>query len=150
MSAVAQPDGGLLVGVDVGGSKIAVLVTDASFTVRARYTLPAEVGAPERAVDVIAAAIAAALGDAGTDMRAVAAVGVGVPGRVDPVAGSVSQAVNLGWHDLPLGPRLSSALGVPVSLENDVRAGALGSDQTAHRHLSARRGGRPQHGRPIR
>jgi glucokinase len=126
MSAVARPDGELLVGVDVGGSKIAVLVTDPGLTVRAWYTLPTEVGAPERAVDVIAAAIAAALVDAGTDIHSVAAVGVGVPGRVDPVAGSVSQAVNLGWQDLPLGPRLSRALGVPVSLENDVRAAALG------------------------
>jgi glucokinase len=126
MSALAKRNGELLVGVDVGGSKIAVLVTDPAFTVRARYTLPAEVGAPDRAADVIAAAIGAALGDAGTDIGAVAAVGVGVPGRVDPVAGSVSEAVNLGWHDLPLGPRLSAVLDVPVSLENDVRAGALG------------------------
>jgi glucokinase len=126
MTAAARPDAELLVGVDVGGSKIAVLVADRAMVVRSRYTLPADVGAPDRAVDVIAAAIAAALGDVGMDLDAVAAVGVGVPGRVDPIAGSVSQAVNLGWHDLPLGPRLSDVLHVPVSLENDVRAAALG------------------------
>jgi glucokinase len=126
MTSLVRPDGGLLVGVDVGGSKIAVLVTDAALTVRGRYTLPADVGAPDRAADVIARAIASALANAGSDIRTVAAVGVGVPGRVDPIAGTVSQAVNLGWHDLPLGPQLAHALGVPVAVENDVRAGALG------------------------
>ena len=35
-------------------------------------------------------------------------------------------AVNLGWHDLPLGPMLADRLGVPVALENDVRAAAAG------------------------
>jgi glucokinase len=126
MTSVVRPDRGLLVGVDVGGSKIAVLVTDALLEVRGRHTLPADVVPPERAVDVITGAIATALADAGTDLENIAAVGVGVPGRVDPVAGTVSQAVNLGWQDLPLGPRLADALGVPVALENDVRAGALG------------------------
>jgi glucokinase len=126
MTSLVRPDGGLLVGVDVGGSKIAVLVTDAALSVRGRYTLPADVVAPDRAVDVIAAAISTALTSAESDISAVATVGVGVPGRVDPIAGTVSQAVNLGWHDLPLGPQLAEALGVPVAVENDVRAGALG------------------------
>jgi glucokinase len=126
MTDVARTDRGLLVGVDVGGSKIAVLVTDRDFVVRARYTLPTAVGAPARAVDVIGKAIGAALAEAGSGLASVGAIGVGVPGRVDPVAGTVSQAVNLGWHDLPLGPRLSGALGVPVALENDVRAAAAG------------------------
>jgi len=126
LSTVVRPRGELLVGVDVGGSKIAVLVTDPTANVRGRYTQSTQVGAPERAVAVIGRAIDAALADAGADLGAVAAVGVGVPGRVDPIEGTVTQAVNLGWHDLPLGPRLAKALGVPVGLENDVRAAAIG------------------------
>ena len=38
-------------------------------------------------------------------------------------------AVNLDWHDLPLGPQLESRLGIPAVLENDVRAAALGLHQ---------------------
>jgi glucokinase len=125
-------DRGLLVGVDVGGSKIAVLVTDVALNVRGRHTEPTNPGVPDRAVDLIAGAIAAGVADAGSDSSTVAAVGVGVPGRVDPVAGTVTQAVNLGWHNLPLGPLLARAVGVPVAVENDVRAGALGlSDRRA-------------------
>jgi glucokinase len=38
----------------------------------------------------------------------------------------VTLAVNLGWHDLPLAPLLAGTFGVPVAVENDVRAAAAG------------------------
>jgi glucokinase len=116
----------LVAGVDIGGSKIAVLVATRDLEVRGRYTLPTEVGSPDRAADVVAGAVAAALQAAGATMERLAAIGVGVPGRVDPIAGTVSLAVNLGWQELPLGPQLEALTGVPVALENDVRAAAAG------------------------
>ena len=116
----------LVAGVDIGGSKIAVLVATRDLDVRGRYTLPTEVGSPDRAADVVAGAVAAALEAAGASMDRLAAIGVGVPGRVDPIAGTVSLAVNLGWQELPLGPQLEALTGVPVALENDVRAAAAG------------------------
>jgi glucokinase len=33
---------------------------------------------------------------------------------------------NLGWHDYPLGPRLSEALGTPVAIDDDANCAALG------------------------
>ena len=102
----------LLVGVDVGGSKIAVLVVDRDEHVLARHVAPTAAGAPERAVDEIAAVVNSALADAGATADDIAALGVGVPGRVDPLTGSVTLAVNLGWQDLPLGapPRSSASV----------------------------------------
>jgi glucokinase len=117
---------GLLVGVDIGGSKIAVLVTDRDLAIRSRYTQRTNVGAPDRAASAIADAVHIALADAANGNGAVRAVGVGVPGRVDPLAGTVTQAVNLGWHNLALAPQLAAVLGVPVAIENDVRAAAAG------------------------
>jgi glucokinase len=122
----ARSDDGLLVGVDVGGSKIAVLVVDADFSVCGRHTIPTSVGEPDEAAGQIATAVEAALESAGATIGRVAAVGVGVPGRVDPETGVVSLAVNLGWHRLPLRERLEAILGVPVAIENDVRAAAAG------------------------
>ena len=119
-------DRDLLVGVDVGGSKVAVLVVDRSLRVRARHTIPTAVGEPDEAADHIATAIAAALAAADAGLEQVTAVGVGVPGRVDPLTGVVSLAVNLGWHWLPLRDRLEAALGLPCAIENDVRAAAAG------------------------
>ena len=118
--------GDLLVGVDVGGSKIAVLVVDGALETRGRLVVPTPVGAPETAADNIAATIRAALETAGTGLDRVGSVGVGVPGRVDPVAGVVSLAVNLGWHRLPLREQLEQRLGVACAIENDVRAAAAG------------------------
>ena len=119
-------DRDLLVGVDVGGSKIAVLVVDGDHGIRGRLVVPTPVGSPDTAADHIAATVATALATAGMSVDGVAAVGVGVPGRVDPVAGVVSLAVNLGWHRLPLREQLEGRLGVPCAIENDVRAAAAG------------------------
>ena len=76
--------------------------------------------------DEIVAVVNDALLAAGARTDDVAAIGVGVPGRVDPATGTVTLAVNLGWSDLPLGPRLEARLGRPCVVENDVRAAALG------------------------
>jgi glucokinase len=121
---MTAPD--LVVGVDIGGTKTAILVCDPDGAVRARSVAPTAVGAPDRAADAIASLVAAALGDAAATPADVAALGVGVPGRVDRETGHVTLAVNLDWHDLPLGPRLEARLGIPTVVENDVRAAALG------------------------
>jgi glucokinase len=122
--APASPD--LLVGVDVGGSKVAVIVVDTADTVLGRTTLPTPVGEPADAAALIASAIEEALASTRVGLERVAAVGVGVPGRVDPDEGVVSLAVNLGWHRLPLRAHLEARLGVPCAIENDVRAAAAG------------------------
>jgi glucokinase len=115
-----------VVGVDIGGTKTAVLVCDQSGNVAARAVAPTALGSPTVVVESIAAAVEAALAEAGGTTADAAALGVGVPGRVDRAAGSVTLAVNLGWHDLPLGVLLEARLGIRTILENDVRAAALG------------------------
>ncbi len=118
--------GDLVVGVDIGGTKTAILVCEADGTVRARHVAPTAVGSPDRAANAIASLVSAALMEAAASPEDVQALGVGVPGRVDRQRGHVTLAVNLDWHDLPLGPRLEARLGIPTIVENDVRAAALG------------------------
>ena len=120
-----NPDG-LLVGADIGGTKTALLVCSRDGDVLARHVAPTATGAPDRAADGIADLVLTALERAGAAASDVAALGVGVPGRVDRERGHVSLAVNLDWHDLPLGPRLEARLGTPTLVDNDVRAAALG------------------------
>jgi glucokinase len=117
---------GLVAGVDVGGSKIAVLIVDPDLRVQARHAIPTSIGAPGAAAEQIAGAVRATALEAGIDIGRVAAVGVGVPGRVDPVGGVVSLAVNLGWRWLPLRDELEAILDIPCAIENDVRAAAGG------------------------
>lgn len=54
------------------------------------------------------------------------ALGVACAGQIDPATGTVIYAPNLGWRDVPLAAHLSRAFGVPVIVENDVRAAAWG------------------------
>ncbi len=58
--------------------------------------------------------------------RSGATLGVACAGQIDPTSGSVVYAPNLGWRDFPLAAELARALGVRVTLENDVRAAAWG------------------------
>jgi len=116
----------LLVGVDVGGTKIAVLVVDRDGHVVASHLAPTEAKPQNEATAIIAGVVETTLAAAGATVADVRAVGVGVPGRVDPLTGAVSLAVNLGWSDLALGAELEARLGRPTVVENDVRAAALG------------------------
>jgi glucokinase len=119
----------LLVGVDVGGTKVAVLVVDSHYQVRAEATSSTVLDSPRATLRGIAEAVRQAVGQAGADMSQVARVGVGVPGRVDPRTGSVRRAVNLGWEDLPAGRTLSAQLDVLCVLENDVTLAAAGAQR---------------------
>ena len=121
-----RPSPTLLAGVDVGGSKIAILLADAQLRPVGRLVVPTGNGDAGDGVRRIVAALDEALEVAGRSRADLAALGVGVPGRVDPDAGTVTLAVNLGWHALPLRDELESMLGVPVAVENDVRAAAAG------------------------
>lgn len=51
-------------------------------------------------------------------------VGVGTPGVVDE-RGTVIEAANLGWHDLPLAAQLTERLDLPVHIANDAHVSAI-------------------------
>ena len=117
---------GPVAGIDIGGTKIATLIVDADGAVLGRATHASSVGDQGGAVPAIAACLDEALAAAGLGRSDLVAVGVGVPGRVDPDKGLVTLAVNLGWTDFALRDALELELGRPVVIENDVRAAAIG------------------------
>ncbi len=111
---------GVIVGIDIGGTKTAALVVDGSDRVLGRAERATDRHRPvEVAVEVARAAMSAA------GERPVRAIGVAVPGEVDGRSGMVRLAVNLDARDLPLGPLLTQALGVPCFVEHDARAAAV-------------------------
>ena len=127
MTATYEPelDGPLVAGVDVGGTKTLVVVTDRLDRVLYQQSAPTDRSA---LVDQIAGLV----DDARRQLRQdVAAVAVAIPGHVDPADGSVRMAVNLGITHLPLGSMLQAELGVPVFVEHDARAAALWLSQQA-------------------
>ncbi|MFI5293124.1 MAG: ROK family protein, partial [Candidatus Limnocylindrales bacterium] len=126
---------GLLVaGVDVGGTKTSIVVTDDRDRVLYEHVTPTDGSA---LVAQIAGLVEGAQRQLGQQL---AAVGVAVPGQVDADAGSVSTAVNLGITHLRLGPLLEDALGVPAVVEHEARAAArwlCGRSEGGSAHPSA-------------
>src|SRR5258708_4569671 len=97
----------LYVGVDVGGSKIAALVASANHRALGCAQTPTDVSSPERTLDGIVATVEQALAQAQAGLADVAAIGLGIPGRVQPETGLVESAVNLHWQQLPAGALLA-------------------------------------------
>lgn len=114
--------GGVAVGVDVGGTKLAAgLVTaDGEVLDRARVTTPAE------DADAVADAIGSVVRRlvAPRDLAEVP-VGVGAAGMIG-VDGRVRFAPNIDWPGYELRAELQARLGRPVTVENDANAAAWG------------------------
>jgi predicted NBD/HSP70 family sugar kinase len=57
------------------------------------------------------------------------AVGVAVPGTVEPPFGSVARMPEIGWNEVPLGRILADRFDLPIVVENDANALAFGEMQ---------------------
>lgn len=114
------------VGLDVGGTKIDAVAVSSGGDLLARLRRPTGWG-EDAVVESVVEAVAALATEAGVDLAAIESVGIGIPGLVDAVTGRVLHAVNLGVESLDLSESVGSRLGVPVRVENDVKAAALGA-----------------------
>jgi glucokinase len=115
-------------GVDLGGTKIDVLIVEGEQEVhgRARRPTPTRGGAAA-ITEAISGAVEEAAGAAAVDVGRLTGVGIGSPGAVDADAGTVGFNSNLagGWKDpYPLADELARALKTPVRVANDVEVAA--------------------------
>ena len=79
---------------------------------------------PENSVKLAAKEIARLRSEMKSDVR-IAGVGIAVPGQVRVSDGVVRLAPHLGWVEVPLGPMMSQATGLPVFLDNDASLGCM-------------------------
>lgn len=123
----------LLIGVDVGGTKIAGVVIEAPCTratteirVLTQSSRIARPGA-DALVDDVTALIGTLSAQLPVKSGTVAAIGIGTPGAVDEATGNVNDIANLGISHVPLASAVSRHCGLPVVVENDVNAAAVGA-----------------------
>ncbi|MGH2349014.1 MAG: ROK family protein, partial [bacterium] len=115
------------IGVDLGGTKILTAVVTGDGRVVARERVPTPQEGPDSVVAAVAGTVEAALAAAGLPAHAVAGIGVGAPGPLNPETGMVFEPPNLrGWHDVPFRALLADRLGIRTYLQNDADAAALG------------------------
>ncbi len=116
-----------VIGVDLGGTNMQVGVVSAEGKLLGRAkkkTRPEEGSA--RVIQRIIDGINDACSEASISPRSVAGIGVGAPGALDPATGTVREAPNLRWRDVPLAKILKRRTGKEVFIDNDVRAAAYG------------------------
>src|ERR1700737_3848710 len=117
-----------LIGVDLGGTQLRVAVADDRGRLRTVVRRPTEAArGRQHVINRIVAAVKDALQEDGTAPRRVGALGIGLPGPVDPAAGLVISPANLpGFKNVPLNRILTRATGIPSFLHHDAHLAALG------------------------
>lgn len=110
-----------VLGVDVGGTKIAVAVLHDG-QLSAASLEPSSHTDGGHVIDQLASAIADRAAAAPAPIEA---VGIGVPSVIDFAAGRVRSTVNLPLSDVPLRDLLSERLSLPVFVDNDANCAAL-------------------------
>src|SRR6201997_2723082 len=116
--------GKAVLGVDIGGTKIAVGIVDRAGKILAQGRTPMVAnGTPEAAFDAVVSAIDSMLSTRGTEIEG---IGICAPGPLDPRAGVVLNPPNLPcWRNFPLADRIKAKYQVPVKVDNDGNAAAL-------------------------
>ena len=115
-------------GVDVGGTNLAVGVVNEENEIVARANTECPVPCPEETFcDTLAGVIREALDKAGITLDDLPWIGLGCPGTVNRETGVIEFANNLGYSNFPLRDMLSQRLGgKEIILENDANAAAYG------------------------
>lgn len=116
-----------IVGIDLGGTNMQIGVVDGANKVVGRAKRKTKAAEGQRKVlDRIVEGVQEACRNAGLTTRSIAAIGIGAPGAIDPATGTVREAPNLRWNDVPLGKLLTRRLNKPVLVDNDVNVAVFG------------------------
>jgi glucokinase len=123
----AETRSGRVIGVDIGGTKVAAGLVDGSGVIGASVRMPMSANRDAAAgLNAVTAAIDSLL-VANPEIRsAIRAIGVCAPGPLDPKTGVVINPPNLPcWRNFPLAAGISQRYRVPVKVDNDANAAAL-------------------------
>ncbi len=115
-------DAALMIGIKINPGELIGVITGLAAEIRAEHRIEPE---SDDVATVVAAAtevVARLRAEAGALSGRVLGVGVAVSGDVDSRGGVVRASARLGWQDVPLAELLRQRTGLPVLVENDVRA----------------------------
>lgn len=118
----------LTIGVDIGGTKTALVVADSGGAIHDACTMPTQ---PGDGLAMTADRVATVLNRYLDSYSTICGIGIGLPGPVDAERGIALHAANLGWKRAPFRDAIAARLSqpVPITIENDVNAGAVGEQR---------------------
>ncbi|RKU13383.1 transcriptional regulator [Candidatus Poribacteria bacterium] len=116
-----------VIGIDIGGTKLATVVADKDGNIlqKVRKLTESEKG-PRHAVELILSMVDEVLDLAGLQREEISGIGVSCGGPLDTKTGIIYSPPNLpGWDALPLKEMIESEFHIPTVIENDANASAL-------------------------
>ena len=117
----------LYLGVDIGGTKVLSALVRESGEIIGRQKCPTpRTGGPERVVAAIEKCMDDIIAAGGIERGDLTAIGIAVPGVVDPDCGLVVCAPNMPLTGVDLGALLKARFKTPIVIGNDGNFGALG------------------------
>ncbi|MHB8170239.1 MAG: ROK family protein [Thermincolia bacterium] len=112
-----------IIGMDLGGTNIKAALLDQQGNILAKKEIPTQADQGSEAVIDRMVGLAKGLHPQG---GSVLGVGIGIPGVLDYSNGKVIFAPNIHWRDVAVKALMEEKLGLPVYLDNDANAAALG------------------------
>lgn len=114
-------------GIDLGGTNIAVGIVDKDGNIIKKDSVPTLAGRKsEEIINDMADLCLKVVKDAGMEMDDIISVGLGCPGIVDNKSGVIKHLSNVGMTNVPISDILFKKLNKKVKVENDANAAALG------------------------
>ena len=117
----------LVVGVDIGGTKVAAGLVDRNGEIKTQVRTPMVTN--REAGDGLAAVVSAIdllVARDAKERTSIRGIGICAPGPLDPNTGVVINPPNVScWRNFPLAAEIEKVYGVPVKVENDANAAAL-------------------------
>jgi glucokinase len=120
-------DGGLYVGVDIGGTKVAAGIVNQNGEITRQTKAPmAPHGTATEGLKAVLDVIGSVLNGDSDLKKSIHGIGICSPGPLDPHTGVIVNPPNLPcWRNFPLAQEVSRIYGVPVRVDNDANAAAL-------------------------
>jgi predicted NBD/HSP70 family sugar kinase len=125
-----NPDAAFSVGLDFNRDHLTAVLVDLAGNVRQRLHVELDLPRPERALDLMAEAVETLITRQRLSQSAIWGVGIGVPGPMHHADNGGEYVINPtafpGWHNIPLASWARERLELPVFLENNATAAAVG------------------------
>jgi len=115
------------IGIDVGGTKVLTALADEKGLILKKAQEPTEADKGEEIIiSNIKKSIDRVINNSPITKKEVKRIGIGSPGPLDLEKGLIIENSNLSWTNVPIVEILEEMTGIPVILENDANAAALG------------------------
>ena len=113
------------IGVDIGGTKVAVAIINEKGEIVSRRQAPSEVESAETLFQQVVRLINEELNEHPFSIQEMEGIGIGLPGKVDVENGIAVFQNNIPWPNFPIVQRLHEVYGnIPAKIDNDVKVAA--------------------------